>query len=85
MAATAAKTTVSSTTTAKNSNDEDWRQGYLDLCEQEVKTKTGIQFFTRDVEGRPALEYTFGLGTRWTSGKPTIFILGFRAGDALLV
>ena len=83
MAAPAAKTTVSRTTTAKNLNDEDWRQSYLDLCEQEVKDHTAIQFLTQDKHGRPMLEYTFGSGTGWTTGRPAFYY--FRAGAALSI
>lgn len=83
MAAQAPKTAVSRTTTAKNLNDEAWRQRYLDLCEQEVKDYTAIQFLTEDTQGRPMLEYTFGSGTGWTTGRPTFYY--FRTGAALSI
>ena len=66
-----------------NPNDEAWRQRYLDLCEQEVKDYTAIQFLTQDTKGRPMLEYTFESGTGWTTGRPTFYY--FRTGTALSV
>ena len=81
MAAQAARTAVPRTTTAKDLNDEAWRQRYLDLCGQEVKDHTAIQFLTQDTQGRPMLEYTFGSGTGWTTGRPTFCY--FQASAAL--
>ena len=42
----AAETTVPCMTAAGYLDNEDWRQRYLDLCEQEVKDCTPIEFVT---------------------------------------
>ena len=83
MAVQAAKTPVSRLITVKNLNEEAWRQRYLDLCEQEVKNHTAIQFLTQDMQGCPMLEYTFGSGTGWTTGRPTF--CHFPAGAVLSI
>lgn len=82
----ALETTVPYTTAAGNLDNEDWRQGYLNLCEQEVKDRMPMDYDTQDSQGRPILHYNLrdfdpetGMWIMGTRGEPMSFYIWIDA------
>lgn len=53
---------------------------YVQLCEDEARELTGLEFSAADDHGRPSLNFHFREGKGWTYGEPmpnrTLFSVG---------